>query len=177
MSTPTSTGDSARDQALRQFKSSLANAGGTPTATAAAERALGGQGLALRTAETTGVAGLERVGAESAGQPEQQQAEYVVGVENRTSGTVFSQIVVAFARTGSTEPEGIQATNVGPGRGVAFPLGSCSALRAYAVFVAVGGSELVQIIPSEGVMNAQLASQLNPSDTDPCIDLWPIVDA
>jgi hypothetical protein len=177
MSTSTPAGDSARDQALRQFESSLANAGSSPTAAASAERVLGGQGLALQTAETTGVASLERVGAESAGQPEQQQAQYLVGVENRTSGIVFSQIVVAFRCTGSPNDEGIQATDVRPGRGVAFPLCSCSDLQAYAVFVAVGGDEPVQVIPPEGVMTAELASQLNPSDTDPCIDLWPFVDA
>jgi hypothetical protein len=174
MSTSTPAGDSVRDRALRQLTSNLANAGGSPTAAASAEQVLAGQGLTLQAAEIAAVAGLERVGAAGTGQPETRQTDYLVGVENRTSSTVFSEIVVAFGRTGQ-EPQAIQATNVGPGRGIAFPLGSCSALQGYIVFFAVGGNEAGQI-PANGVMNAQLASQLNPADTDPCTDVWAVGD-
>ena len=178
MSTSTPAGDSARDQLLRQFKSNLANAGSTPTAAASAGQSLTTQGFALQAAESVAVEALERVGAEGGDQPEQRQTAYLVVVGNVTRSTVFSQLIVAFARTGSQEPEVIGTTNVGPGQGVEFNLGSCSALQGYIVALSVGANDPVQIIPAPpDVMTPQLAGQLNPADPGPCNDQWPIGDA
>ena len=178
MSTSTPADNSARDQLLRQFKSNLANAGSTPTAAASAGETLAAQGFALQATEGAGVEALERVGAEGGDQPRQQQTEYLVVVGNVTRSTVFSQLGVVFARTGSQEPEIVQATNVGPGQGVEFHLGSCSALQGYIVALSVGANDPVQIIPAPPeVMTPQLASQINPADPGPCVDQWPIGDA
>jgi hypothetical protein len=161
---------------LRQFKSNLANARSSPTDAASVEKALAAQGFALQASGTARVEDLERVSVEGPVQPRQQDGNYLVTVGNLTRDTVFSDVIVVLIRSGSPDPETIAAPNVGPGQGVDFTLGTCSALQAYIVGVTVGGGELQQIIPPEGVMTPQLASQVNPDDPGPCVDIWPIVD-
>jgi hypothetical protein len=178
VSTSTPASDSGRDRLLRQFKNNLANAGGSPTAGASGEQALAAQGFALRASRTAGVQKLERVGAQGTVQPTPPDSNYLITFGNLTSGTVFSQVIVVFACTGSPEPEAIGAPDVGPSRGIEFTVCPCSALQAYIVGVSVGGNQAVQIIPAPpDVMTPQLASQVNPDDPGPCSDIWTIVDA
>ncbi len=97
---------------------------------------------------------------------------YTVTVANRTTDT-FDQIVVFYKRVNLEGVVFLQEVGVTPGQVVVFRLGACNRMENYVVGFFLG-DDLVAKIPGSGNMTPQLASQLNPTDVEPCADSWSI---
>jgi hypothetical protein len=102
------------------------------------------------------------------------ERSYLVNVNNQSSDT-FTQIVVFYKRIGLSGVVFLKAENVQPGQVAGFVCGLSKNLESYVIGFFLG-DDLVQQIPSTGDMTPALASILNPTDTDPCIDSWMITD-
>jgi hypothetical protein len=100
------------------------------------------------------------------------EASYLVDVNNQTTDT-FSEIVVFYKRLGLPGVVYLSARDVGPGKVSSFVCGLCKDFESYVVGFFLGPN-LVAQIPGAGNMTPALASQLNPTDVDPCIDAWMI---
>ena len=99
---------------------------------------------------------------------------YAVWLRN---GTDYTLTVTIYFIT-STSPDVVQEnTRVSPPHeDIPFVLGGagqCDRLVAYVIGVFYEG-QLVLRIPESDVMTPQLASEVNPADAEPCIDLWAI---
>lgn len=100
------------------------------------------------------------------------QGTYHINVNNQSADT-FTQIVVFYKRVGKAGVVFLKAEQVQPGQVVGFMCGLCTDLESYVVGFFID-DELVAQLPATGNMTPALASQLNPTDTDPCIDSWAI---
>jgi len=98
---------------------------------------------------------------------------YAVLLRNNTDVTLT--VTIAFVT--STSPDVLQNTKgLPPQETIPFILGGsgqCDQLRAYVIVVLFEGQQVLRI-PESGAMTPQLASEVNPSDTEPCIDAWTI---
>lgn len=102
------------------------------------------------------------------------ESTYQININNQTTD-IFTQIVVFYKRIGLSGVVYLREENVQPGQISTFVCGLCKEFESYVVGFFIG-DELVAQIPTTGNMTPQLASQLNPSDRDPCIDSWMITD-
>lgn len=97
---------------------------------------------------------------------------YVVAVTNLTQDT-FTQIVVFYKRIGLRGVVFLKNEIVAPGQFSSFLCGLCKDLESYVIGFFIG-DDLVFQFPSQGNMTPELAGQIKPSDSDPCIDSWTI---
>lgn len=97
--------------------------------------------------------------------------QYSVVIENDTGDTTFTEIAIFFRQGVDLLTQNF--LNVAPGQIKTFHLGDCHTMQSYAVGFWIG-NDMVARIPEEGNMTAELASQLDPSDTLPCSDGWEI---
>jgi hypothetical protein len=128
--------------------------------------------ICLGTVLTAGYRGPEHVVDVAAVPPASRS--YRVYVTNATAET-FSEIVIFYKRRGLPGVVYLSERDVGPGRVIAFLLGDASSMESYVVGFFLDG-DLVQQIPTSGNMTPALASMLNPTDADPCLDAWLISD-
>jgi hypothetical protein len=98
---------------------------------------------------------------------------YTVTVTNSTP-EFFDQVVIFYKRVGLNGVVFLQETGFVPGDIRIFRLGVCKDMESYALGF-FQGEDMVARLPDEGSnMTAALASQINPTDTDPCADSWTI---
>jgi hypothetical protein len=95
---------------------------------------------------------------------------YTVNILNTTTDT-FDEIVVMMKRINQTGIVFLVNEGVAPGETAQYLLGLCRDVESYVVGFYIGDTEVFKF-PAQGNLTPALASQLKPSDTDPCADSW-----
>jgi hypothetical protein len=103
-------------------------------------------------------------------------SSYEVQVYNKTSSTI-PQISVAYRANDSNQVLQSDQQNVGANQNADFKLTECNKLYGYVIGFFDASGRLLGKFPEQGVMNAQRASQENPNDTDPCLDVIDVGNA
>jgi hypothetical protein len=87
------------------------------------------------------------------------------------SNQILDEVVVFYQTHGTTGVTYLSEKQISPSETRVFNLGLCSQMWRYTLGVLINGS-LAARIPATGNMTPDLASRLDPSDTNPCSDSW-----
>jgi hypothetical protein len=127
--------------------------------------------------EQPNVSGLRSQGSalalpslQATGEAEEPSA-YGVFFRNGTQREL--DVAIAFKLSTSDEAQAIRHL-IPPDQWDVFVLteaGQCQTLQAY-ILALLENDQMVNRFPPEGVMTPELASELNPEDTEACIDIW-----
>lgn len=82
-------------------------------------------------------------------------------------------VAAVFKLSTADEPQAIRHL-IPPGQWDVFVLtdaGQCQTLQGY-VLALLENDQMVNRFPPEGAMTPELASELNPEDTEACLDIW-----
>ena len=103
-------------------------------------------------------------------------SSYEVWVDNASTFKIPS-IKTAYVTIDSRQVLEQEQKNVGPNTTAKFRLTGCENMGAYVTGFFDSSGGLAFRIPGQGAMTAERASQENPNDRNPCLDVWVLQNA